>query len=171
MSPAVLAASVALAAPLLVVPTSNAANDGQRPPTRLWQQFPLNPTGQELRERPAVQRVYRPPVPPQASTPPPRADGTAPVVFACLAALLTFVLVFGALSAGARFTAVRRVRTGTPSERRPAAYVSAFFVGSRWLPVVEGIARPKPRPRRRTALGLGCALALLVGFLVLKYGG
>jgi hypothetical protein len=154
--------------PFLAAASASAADDPQPPPTTLWQHFPLNPTGQRLREQPEVRGVLRPPRPEPASP----GGGSTPALFAGVAALATFVLVLAAFSIGAGLTSGRRARTGT-AERRPAAYVSAFFVGSRWLPVVDeasGIEARRSSAGPRVAVAVGLAVAFAVALLVLRYG-
>jgi hypothetical protein len=171
---AALAVVVALGC-LLALTASAAAANGEEPPppTTLWEHFPLNPTGERLREGSSVRGALRPPTAPVATAPRPPESGTAPIVFAIVAAVATFVLVLAVFSAGARFRAGRHRRIGTGGERRPSAYVSAFLVGSRWLPVVDEIAGAETRPppvRARAAVGLAGALAVLVALLVFRYG-
>jgi hypothetical protein len=164
----------ALGCLLALTASAAAANREQPPPpTTLWEHFPLNPTGERVRERSRVHGVLRPPTAPVATTPGPRGSGTAPIVFATVAAVVTFVLVFAAFSAGAGRRASRHRRIGTRVERRPSAYISAFFVGSRWLPVVDEIAGAKtrrPPASARAALGLAAALAVVVALFVVRYG-
>jgi hypothetical protein len=152
--------------------TAAAANRNEPPPpTTLWEHFPLNPTSQRLHEGSSVRGVLRPPTAPVATAPRPHGGGTTPIVFAAVAAVATFVFVLGAFSAGAGLRAGRGRRTET--ERRRSAYVSAFFVGSRWLPVVDEIASAetrRPPAGARAVLGLAAALAVLVALLVLRYG-
>jgi hypothetical protein len=160
---------------LLALTGSAAAANREEPPppTTLWEHFPLNPTGERLRAGSRVRGVLRPPTGPVATTPGPRGSGTPPIVFATVAAVVTFVLVLAAFSAGAGLRASRHRRIGTRVERRPSAFVSAFFVGSRWLPVVDDIAGAetrRPPPGARAALGLAAALAVVVALFVVRYG-
>ena len=171
ISVAALAATVTLG-PIVSVPRAAAAHDPEPPPTALWEQFPLNPTGERLRTEPNVRDVLRPPTVPLA-TPAPASPGgdSTPFLLAGVAAVATLVLVLAGFSVGAGLTSGRHRRTG--SERRPTAYVSAFLVGSRWLPVVDeadGAETRRSLAGARTAVGFGLALAIVAALLVIRYG-
>ncbi len=171
LSVVVLAVTIALGS-LVLAGRAAGADDRESPPTTLWEQFPLNPTGERLRTEPDVRDVLRPPTVPLATPAPasPSGDST-PVLLAGVAAVATLVLVLAAFSVGVGLTSGRHRRTG--SERRPTAYISAFLVGSRWLPVVDEAdgAETKRFPvGARTAVCFGSALAVVVGLLVIRYG-
>ena len=171
ISIATVAATVTLGS-LILAPPGAAADDRAPPPTTLWEQFPLNPTGERLRTEPNVRDVLWPPTVPVATPAPASQDGdSTPVLFAGVAAVATLVLVLAAFSVGAGLTSGRHRRTG--SERRPTAYVSAFLVGSRWLPVVDevdGAQRRRFPAGARMAVGFGLALAIVAALLVIRYG-
>jgi hypothetical protein len=134
----------------------SAAREPRSAPKTLWEAFPLNPTSERIETSPTVRpSVLRPPAQPadvagsrQTTQAVPETTSTGSGSNIGLLALVIAVVTLPALvflaSTRAKHAAPPR-EVDTPSEAEPSAYISAVFVGSRRLPVIEGVTRQRRR--------------------------
>ncbi len=151
---------------------ASAASREQSPgPKALLEEFPLNPTGERI-VSPTYARpgVFRPPVQPAAAHSP----GTDLFFLAAIGggSVVALLALVGLASVLLRSVSSRGVTTG--AQEKPSAYISAVFMGTRRLPVIEGRARRKRRVAWTTEIVrvlVACAVVLVVGFLIVQYVG
>jgi hypothetical protein len=135
----------------------SAAGEPRLAPKTLWEAFPLNPTSERIDASPTLRpSVLRPPAHPAAVAGGSRQTAQAVAettssgsgsnigLLALVLAVTLPALVFLA-STRAKHAAAPPREVDTPSEAEPSAYISAVFVGSRRLEVIEGVARQKRR--------------------------
>jgi hypothetical protein len=160
-----------------------AAREPGPAPEALWDAFPLNPTARRIGSPTGRAGTLRPPVQPVVvAQPDPQpasgasstASGAEPFfLVAIVGGSLVGLLAVAALAAVALRYAAGHRRGATPAQEEPSAYISAVFVGSRRLPIIEGTTshtRNAGRMRAGRALA-GCVIAVVVAVLVFQYLG
>ena len=152
---------------------ASAAREPSPAPNALLEAFPLNPTGERI-VSPTYARpgTFRPPVQPAALA---RSPDTDLVFLAAIGGVgvVALLALVGLASVLLRWSSSNRSVT-TGGQERPSAYISAVFMGTRRLPVIEGGSCRKPgvvRTKESVRVLVGCAVAVVVALLVFQYVG
>ena len=165
-------ACVALVVVFLSPALASAARGPGPGPKPLLEAFPLNPTGERI-VSPTYARpgVFRPPVQQAAGA---RSPGTDLFFLAAIGggSIVALLALVGLASVLLRSASSRGVTTA--GQEKPSAYISAVFMGTRRLPVIEGRARRKRRivrTRETVRVLVGCAVAVVAAVLIVQYFG
>lgn len=165
-----------LACVVSVMSLGPAAVSAARQPTApepLLEEFPLNPTGERIVSPPSARPgvgVLRPPVASDARS---TASGTSPLFLAAVGGAGIVVLLGALILAPVLLRSATKESTA-PGHEKPSAHISAVFIGTRRLPIIEGLARQKARLRWTTATArvlVACAIAAVVALLIAQYVG
>lgn len=166
-----LVAFIVVSSPVAV----SAARDPTSGPKTLWQAFPLNPTGERIVSPiSAPPGVLRPPVQEAAVAPATAREADTSfrsMIGGGVVALLAVVVLAAVLL---RLASAHRRRLATPGHEEPSAYISAVFVGTRFLPVIEGSVRRRRRALRTADIVpvlVGSAIAVAIALLIVHYIG
>ncbi len=160
----------------------SAAREPKPAAEALWEAFPLNPTGERIRGR-----AFRPPVQPEAVVRAFKAElavtqadaptsGADVILLALLVGvgILSLLAVVVVASGHLRRASVHPRAPSATQKREPSAYISAVFIGTRRVPIIESVARRKQRVVWTTGAApmiVGLALAALVVVLILLLVG
>jgi hypothetical protein len=82
------------------------------------------------------------------------------------------LLALGVATAGRRYAAGHRRSRARPGTE-PWAYISAVFVGSRWLPILDEDDPGKRRALRKGIVPIvgACAIVLVIAYFVMRHVG
>jgi hypothetical protein len=147
---------------------ASGAREPEYVPRALLRAFPLDPTGERIVTPASIRPgVLRPPVHEAAPQVAEASRAVDPLLFAIAGG-------GGALALGVLAAFVwLLLRSGNPrssAREEPTAYVSAVFVGTSRLPVIEGSVRFRRRRVRAGRLALACATIVAVVLLVVHQG-
>jgi hypothetical protein len=157
----------------------SAAREPASSPDTLLEAFPLNPTGERIVARGATDPgVLRPPeqrvAVARSSEGGPAGDGGRSGADTFVLAAIGGAGVVVLLAAVGLVSALQRLASGraspTSDQEPPSAYISAVFIGTRRVPIVERVTRPDRDVAWTaavvSALAAGCATAVAVALLV-----